>query len=463
MKYYLPLLAVCLFLIPGAAMAFDNPSSDVNVVVLDSEGAVTTSFYPFGESYRGTASLASGDLGTDGVPEIIVGAGPGLEPSIKIYRQDGSLISEFLAYDEGYRSGTTVAVCDLEGDGESEIITGTQLGGGPHVRIFNAEGEALYEGGFFAYADDFRGGVNVACGDVDGDGLSEIVTGAGVTGGPHIRVFAPDGSLKYEVFSGSASENTGATVALGDIDGNGDQEIIAGRMGVGDPTVIIFNIMRNRLAFMGSLPGFQDYRNGLQVTSGDVDGDGADEIGLATSRHSAGLINFYELTGATTKSIQPFHDELERGVIATTVSGETQDLIVAASSSPRTNDQVGKYILVDLSEQTLYAYENGALVNSFLVSTGVWYFPTPTGKSQVYEKLLWHDYQWNYGEGNPNNYYIPDVKYNLRIRDHIYIHYAYWHNNFGHRMSHGCVNTGYDDSEWIYNWAEVGTPAEIVE
>jgi lipoprotein-anchoring transpeptidase ErfK/SrfK len=76
-------------------------------------------------------------------------------------------------------------------------------------------------------------------------------------------------------------------------------------------------------------------------------------------------------------------------------------------------------------------------------------------------KLLWHDYVWSYGPNNPNNYNIPNVKYNLRFRNHYYIHSAYWHNNFGNRMSHGCVNAPYDGAEWAYNWAEVGTPVEV--
>jgi lipoprotein-anchoring transpeptidase ErfK/SrfK len=71
------------------------------------------------------------------------------------------------------------------------------------------------------------------------------------------------------------------------------------------------------------------------------------------------------------------------------------------------------------------------------------------------------DYTWNYGVGNPNNYSLPDVKWNMRFRNHYYIHSAYWHNNFGQPMSHGCVNTSIPDAEWIYSWADVGTTVEI--
>ena len=53
------------------------------------------------------------------------------------------------------------------------------------------------------------------------------------------------------------------------------------------------------------------------------------------------------------------------------------------------------------------------------------------------------------------------IKWNLRFKPRYYIHTAYWHNNFGHRMSHGCINTREADAEWIYHWAEIGTPVVI--
>lgn len=429
----------------------------------DASGAIVSQFHPFGEEYRGSGSMFAADVGADGVEEIIVGSGPGLSPLVKIYRQDGSMINEFLAYAETYKNGINVAACDLNGDGSNEIVTGTMFGGGPHVRIFSPEGYLLYGGGFFAYDGNFRGGVNVSCGDVNGDGVDEIVTGPGTTGGPHVRVFDAMGNLKFETFAGSASENTGASVATGDLNGDGDDEIIAGRIGAGDSTVMAFDVKKSILTFLVAFNTFDDNLNGIRVTAGDVDGDGSDEIGVTTNRDEVGRVKFFETSGAIVNDFKPFNDEVEKGVVATTLDTGASDVILSMSSTASSSDQVGKYIKVDISEQRLYAYENGVEVKSFLVSTGTYTFPTPLGTSEVYEKLLWHDYTWNYGPGNPNNYSLPDVKYNLRIRQHIYIHNAYWHNNFGHRMSHGCVNVNLENSEWIYNWAEVGTPVEVVE
>ena len=114
----------------------------------------------------GGISLALADLGNDGVSEIIVGAGLGSEPRVTVLRQDGSQIGSFLPYAPTLGVGINVIACDLTGDGVNEIITSPQRGGGPHIRVFNAMGEAIDNGSFFAYEKSFRGGVNLACGDL---------------------------------------------------------------------------------------------------------------------------------------------------------------------------------------------------------------------------------------------------------------------------------------------------------
>lgn len=459
MRYVtLPLLGALLFILPAVASA----ATGVEVLMVDDAGETVTNFHPFGEDYLGAGSITSHDLGADGISEILIGSGPGLEPYVKVYRQDGSMIREFIAYAESYKNGINVAACDLDGNGTTEVVTGTMFGGGPHVRIFSDEGHLLYGGGFFAYDGAFRGGVNIACGDVDGDGKDDIVTGAGITGGPHIKVFDPMGNLKYETFSGSALENTGASVAVGDTNGDGDMEIIAGRAGAGDSTVILFDQRGDNLVFVLAVNAFEDNQNGVQVMSGDVDGDGMDEIGISTTRDPAGRVKFLEMTGVIAHESTPFESEFEKGVVATTIPNGNGDLILSMSSTARSTDQVGKYIKVDISDQTLYAYENGALTNEFLVSTGTYAFPTPLGKTEVTAKLPVHRYTWSYGPDNPNNYDLDGVQWNLRFRRHYYIHSAYWHNNFGNRMSHGCVNMSTDEAKWVYDWSEVGTTVEIV-
>lgn len=109
---------------------------------------------------------------------------------------------------------------------------------------------------------------------------------------------------------------------------------------------------------------------------------------------------------------------------------------------------------VDLSDQRMYAYEGDTLARTFIVSTGTWQTPTLTGKFKVWIKLRSAPMS---GPG----YYLPDVPYIMYYDGDYGIHGAYWHNNFGVPMSHGCINLNIPDAEWAYNFASVGTVVNI--
>ncbi len=113
-----------------------------------------------------------------------------------------------------------------------------------------------------------------------------------------------------------------------------------------------------------------------------------------------------------------------------------------------------RWIEVNLSQQTLYAWEGDTLIGSFLVSTGVAQFPTVTGRFHIYVKYLYTDMA---GVG----YYLPNVPYTMYFYKGYGIHGTYWHHNFGHPMSHGCVNLRTSDAEWLFNWASVGTLVNV--
>jgi len=113
-----------------------------------------------------------------------------------------------------------------------------------------------------------------------------------------------------------------------------------------------------------------------------------------------------------------------------------------------------RWIDVDLSEQTLTAYENGAAVRTTLVSTGLPQTPTPTGQFRIWIKFRTDDME---GPG----YYIKDVPYVMYFYKGYGLHGVTWHGNFGHPMSHGCVNLPTEEAEWLFNWADVGTLVNI--
>jgi LysM repeat protein len=110
----------------------------------------------------------------------------------------------------------------------------------------------------------------------------------------------------------------------------------------------------------------------------------------------------------------------------------------------------GKYFLVDLSEQRVYAFEGETLVRWTTVSTGRWPTPTVTGTYQIYAKYVSTRMR---GPG----YDLPNVPYTMYFYKGYGLHGTYWHNNFGTPMSHGCVNMPTPEAEWAFNWAPMGT------
>ncbi len=115
----------------------------------------------------------------------------------------------------------------------------------------------------------------------------------------------------------------------------------------------------------------------------------------------------------------------------------------------------GKSILVSNDQQRIYAYEDGALVWTRIVSTGLPATPTVTGDYNVYVKYVADDM-------SGPDYFLPQVPYTMYFFQGYAIHGTYWHNKFGRPMSHGCVNLPVDDAQWIFNWAEVGTLVRVV-
>lgn len=114
-----------------------------------------------------------------------------------------------------------------------------------------------------------------------------------------------------------------------------------------------------------------------------------------------------------------------------------------------------KKIEVDLKRQQLRYFFGDKKLDEFLISSGVAGLPTPKGEFKILQKKPVVNYR------GPD-YYLPGTKWNLLFSVKGYfIHGAYWHNNFGKPMSHGCVNVSYADMESLYNFAEVGTKVVI--
>ncbi len=173
------------------------------------DGSLVTDFTPYGSQYTGPVTVAVGDINHDGFPDLVTGAGVG-NPDVRVFdgraiaqgtfnpnNPGASLLMHFFAYGLNFNVGVNVAVGDVNGDGFADIITGATVGN-PHVKVYS--GKDIAAGTFdpngssvlaqwFAYPLQFNIGVNVAVGDVNKDGFADVVT-APVGGNPDIRVYS---------------------------------------------------------------------------------------------------------------------------------------------------------------------------------------------------------------------------------------------------------------------------------
>ncbi len=245
------------------------------------DGTVST---PILGTYTLTIGPADGDGIGFGTPPVLpsdnlvaTGGDAGSPPIVRVYNAVGTMRREILAYDLAFTGGVRVALADLNGDTVLDVITGPGTGGGPHVRAFDGvTGLVLAE--FFPFHPAFRGGVYVAGGDLNGDGRDDIVVAAGTGGGPHVRAFSGlDGRLLFDGLTYAASFRGGVNVAVGDVNGDGFGDIVTGAGTGGGPHVRAFS-GRNGASLLSFLAYDALFTGGITVAAGDVDGDGLADI-----------------------------------------------------------------------------------------------------------------------------------------------------------------------------------------
>lgn len=214
----------------------------------------------------GGSSVLLQDVDRDAKTDAIVGGQGTIQISY------GNAKSKTLRpFGTAYRGGVTLAAGNLDRDNAWELVAANDTG---DLKILELDG--TQRATWRPYAA-FRGSMTVAVGDLNGDGLREIVTGAGPGGGPHVRVFKTDGTVwGGSWFAFDARDRGGVFVTTGDLDGDGKDEVIAGAGQGTVPRVRLFNERgeRTREFAMASEPG----SIGVRVSVLDLDADGHLEI-----------------------------------------------------------------------------------------------------------------------------------------------------------------------------------------
>ena len=263
-------------------------------------GALLKSITAYGSSFLGGVRVAMGDITGDGIPDIITGAGPTGAPHIKVF--DGStyaLVRSFYAYGSTFTGGVWLAAGDVNGDGFADIITGAGAGGGPQVKVFSGlDNSILYN--FYAYGASFAGGVQVAAGDINGDLKADIVTGAGAGGGPHVQVFdGTNGQVIRSFFAYGATFLGGVFVTTGDVNGDGKDDIITGVGAGGGPHVKVFSGSDNSvLASFFALSSL--FSGGVRVAVADANGDGKADLVAGSGAGAAPRVRVMNPLGGQT-------------------------------------------------------------------------------------------------------------------------------------------------------------------
>ncbi len=285
----------------ASPLTVDNPLSSWMVLRTTARTFLETGSAALaGSEPASVAILAPGPVPPDATPLVVTGAGTG--SLVQVFdRSSGALKESFSAFGPRNKYGVRVATGDVNGDGVEDIIVGSGRGsvGGAHVRVF--DGADPNHAPFAGVLGDFRpfgsgilGAVNVTAGDVNGDGRADIIVSPASGSLGQVRIFSGvDGSLLNK-FTALSKVTGGLRVAAGDLDGDGKDEVIVGA-GIGSAVKVFDGLTGVEVAGKQFQAFDRGYKGGVTVAAGDVNGDGIDEIIVGTAK-GTNLVRIFDHT-----------------------------------------------------------------------------------------------------------------------------------------------------------------------
>ncbi len=287
---------------PAFVVTANGAGADPLVRVFDfATGGERLRFMAYETEFTGGVRVATGDVDGDGTPDIVTGIGVGGGPRIRAFSGiDGHEIYNAFVYEPTFTGGLFVAIGDVNGDGRNDLVTGTDFGGGPRVRVIDFQTGATISD-FFAFDSAQRGGVRVAVADFDGDGKADILATAGAGVETSLRIFSagnPNAIIR-EIVPYAQSFTGGVFVAAGDVNGDGTPDIVSCADAGGGPHVQVFdgktgNAIRSFFAYEPTFSG------GVRVSTQDVNGDGRADIVTAPGVTGAARVRIFSGTNLST-------------------------------------------------------------------------------------------------------------------------------------------------------------------
>ncbi len=259
--------------------------------------------------------------------------GAGLSSRAKVVHQDGSRNTAFRPYEKAWEGGGDLAIGDVTGDQANDIVTVKGEGGVVEVRVFSRSGVQLQN--FDVLSEKRITGARVTTGDIDGDGVEEIIVGSGPGKRTLIKAYEQDGTLIWRKNAFKKNHTGGVDVATGDFDGDGVDEIVAGTQGKHKPKVAIYSGAGKRTKVFRAFAA--KYRGGLNVDAADVDGDGIDEIVAATNGDHVGKVRVFRSNGQRMKrrTFTPFGPSFTGPVDVSSVDwdGDGKDELIMSQAA----------------------------------------------------------------------------------------------------------------------------------
>ena len=254
-------------------------------------------------------------------PFTITGPGANGGGVVKVFNSDGSLRLTMSPYGPGYKGSIRVAQGDVNGDGVADLITAPGPGAPPHVMAF--DGVTLGQiTSYYAFAPQYLGGVNLATGDLDCDGRDEVIAAAGPGAPPNVVLFqGATGLTLYSFYAYAPQYLGGVMVAAGDVTGDGYADVVtASGPGVA-PHVVVFQGYTARVvsSFYAYSPKFM---GGLTLAASDLNADGQAEVitgaGPGGGPH---VVVIDGNTGATLRSFYAFDPSFSGGMAVAATKG----------------------------------------------------------------------------------------------------------------------------------------------
>ncbi|MDB5310947.1 MAG: pyrrolo-quinoline quinone [Gemmataceae bacterium] len=275
------------------------------VTVYNPDRSVAATLTPF-PGFAGGVRTAVGDFNGDGVSDVAVGTGPGVVAEVKVLDgKTGTVLFNVTPFG-AFTGGVFVAAGTIVGNGKTDLVITPDQSGGPRVEVFEG-GDFKEIANFFGIDDpNFRGGARAAVGDINGDGHADLIVSAGFGGGPRISVFDGAALLKGQFvhpvpdfLAFEPALRNGAYVAVGDVTGDGTNDLVFGAGPGGGPRVLIISgrtlLTRGATAAIGSpianfFAGGVTNRGGIRVAVKNLDNDPyADVITGAGPNGGSGL------------------------------------------------------------------------------------------------------------------------------------------------------------------------------